>query len=144
MYATITFNFSQNCDNTVVNGDGISSKDCAIAPFQNENVTDLIPISVGSIDIIELDADLVLLTQSSLFGTYGDGDTFSYTSISNDPAQVNATIYPKAIQISAIGNNAGGETLFFAGLIVYVTDCTTFPVILEGSSNGWITFVSTI
>jgi hypothetical protein len=138
----MTFNFSQTCNNTIINGDGIITTDCAIAPFQDDNVTDLVPISVGSIDIIELDADLELLTQSSQFGTFSDGDTITYTSISNVPSAINETVYPIAFQVSVIGNNAAGDTLFFAGLIVYVTECTVFPVILEGSSIGWVAFVS--
>jgi hypothetical protein len=139
----MTFNFATTCETDVVNGNGITKTDCAIAPFQdNSNVTDRVPVAVGSIDILELDADLVLLTQSSLFGTYQDGDTFSYTSISNDPAKVNATAYNKALQISVIGNNAAGDPLFYAGLIIYDDDCTVYPTLLEGSSIGWVTFVS--
>lgn len=139
----ITFDFSRDCDNTALQGDGIVTSDCAIAPFQDDTVTDLIPVSVGSIDILELDANLVLLTQSSRFGTYGDGDAFPYDSISQNPSDVNATNYPRALQISVIGNNAAGEALFFAGLIVFETDCLAYPTLLEGSTIGWIRFVST-
>jgi len=140
---TLTFNFSRTCNDDSVTGNGIVTTDCAIAPFQNDNVTDLVPVSVASIDILELDEQLALVSQSSTFGTYFDGDTFNYTSISDSPSQVNATFFPKALQISAIGNNADGETLFYAGLIVYATDCLSFPMIAEESSIGWLTFVST-
>lgn len=139
----MTFNFSQTCNNTKILGAGINKTDCAIAPFQNNSVTDKIPVTVGSIDILELDSNLMLLTQKTLFGTYRNGDTFSYTSVSNDQTNLNGTAYPTALQVSVIGNNAGGETLFFAGLVVYATDCSAYPTILEGSSVGWITFVST-
>lgn len=137
------FNFAKTCEDTAIRGDGVSSTDCAIAPFQNQNVTDLVPVTVGSIDILELDEDLVLLTQSSTFGTFVDGDTFNYTSISNDPTKINETEYPTALQISVIGNNKDGETLFFAGLLVFVTNCSVYPTLLEGSTLGWVTFVST-
>lgn len=140
---TMQFNFAKTCENTAINGDGVAATDCAIAPFQNQNVTDLAPVTVGSIDILELDKDLVLLTQSSTFGTYLDGDTFNYTSISNDPSKVDGNVYPTALQISVIGNNKDGETLFFAGLLIFVTDCSVYPTLLEGSSVGWVTFVST-
>lgn len=118
------------------------TSDCAVAPFQDDSVTDLVPVSVGSIDILELDANLVLLSQSSKFGTYQDGDSFDYESVSNNPDAVNATSYPRALQVSVIGNNAAGETLFFAGLMVFVTDCSVYPNLVEGSSIGWIKFVS--
>ena len=140
---TMTFNFSRTCDVDGVLGDGIVTTDCAIAPFQNDNVTDLVPVSVGSIDILELDEQLALVTQETRFGTFTDGETFEYTSISNDPSKVNATIFPKALQFSVLGNNADGETLFFAGLVIYGSDCLVFPTIVENSTIGWLTFVST-
>jgi len=140
----MTLNFSQTCDDTAVEGDGIITTDCAIAPFQNENVTNLIPVSAGSIDILELDESLELLTQSSIFGTYVDGDSFSYNSLSVDLSMVNETTFPKALQISVIANNAEGEQLFFAGLVIYATDCVSFPTLLENSKIGWISFVSVV
>lgn len=139
---TMTFNFTQNCNDSFIPGDGVLTTDCAITPFQNPNVTDLIPVSVSSIDIIELDAELAFLTQSSRFGDYGDGESIMYTAVSNEPSMINATVYPKALQLSVIGNNAEGETLFFAGLLLFSTECTLFPVVEKGSTIGWIKFVS--
>jgi hypothetical protein len=136
----MTFNFAQTCENTNISGSGIAAKECAIGPFQNQNLTDETPVVVGSIDILELDEDLKLITQSSLFGTYRNGDSFSYTSTSNDPSKINTTAYPTAIQISIIGNNKDGESLFFAGLIEYATECNGMPSLDEASSIGWITF----
>jgi hypothetical protein len=139
---TMTFNFSQTCANTAITGAGVASTDCAIAPFQDDNVTNLTPVSVGSIDILELDGDLVLFTQSSRFGTFANGESFAYTSVSSDPTMVNITSYPKALQVSVIGNNAAEKTLFFAGLVIYATDCTIYPVVNVGSTLGWVKFVS--
>lgn len=140
----LTLNFNATCETTALTGDGILTSDCAIEPFQNDNVTDKVPISAGSIDILELDADLVLLTQSSRFGTFNDGDVIRFASVSNDPTMLNETFYPKGLQLSIVGNNVLGETLFFAGLIVFETDCGQYPLIEVGSSVGWITFVSTL
>lgn len=139
-----SLNFNATCPSTALIGDGILTSDCGIESFQNLNVTDKVPISAGSIDIIELDADLVLLTQSSRFGTFNNGDKIRFASISNTPTMLNETVYPKALQISIVGNNVLGETLFFAGLIVYDTECGQYPLIEVGSSIGWITFVSTL
>lgn len=140
----ISFDFSQTCNSSSVNKatSGIITTDCAVAPFQDDSVTDLVPVSVGSIDVLELDQNLVLLTQSSRFGTYQDGDTLPYTSISSNPSLVNVTKYPRAFQISVIGSNVRGETLFFAGLIVYSTDCSVHPNLQPGSTIGWVKFVS--
>ena len=135
-------NFTATCENTALIGDGILTSDCGIESFQNLNVTDKVPTTAGSIDIIELDADLVLLTQSSRFGTFNNGDVVRFASISNNPTMLNETVYPKALQISVVGSNVLGETLFFAALIVYDTECGQYPLIEVGSSIGWITFVS--
>ena len=137
----IQLNFNATCETTALIGDGIQTSDCAIEPFQNDNVTDKVPISAGSIDILELDSDLVLLTQSSRFGTFNNGDLIRFASVSNDPTMLNETFYPKGLQISIVGNNVLGETLFFAGLIVFETDCGQYPPIEVGSSVGWITFL---
>jgi hypothetical protein len=138
----LQLNFSATCETTALIGDGILTSDCAIEPFQNVNVTDEVPVSAGSIDILELDADLVLLTQSSKFGTFNNGDIIRFASVSNNSDTLNETFYPKGLQISIVGNNVLGETLFFAGLIVFDTECGQYPVIEVGSSIGWITFVS--
>lgn len=138
----IQLNFSSNCENDSLVGEGILTSDCAVDPFQNQNVTDEVPVTVSSIDILELDVDLGLLTQSSKFGTFNDGDIIEYSSVSSDPSALNDTFYPKALQISMIGNNVDGDTLFFAGLIIYSTECNQYPLIEEGSSIGWITLVS--
>ena len=140
----LRLNFNATCETTALIGDGILTSDCAIEPFQNDNVTDKVPISAGSIDILELDADLVLLSQSSRFGTFNNGDIIRFASVSNDPSVLNETFYPKGLQISIVGNNVLGETLFFAGLIVFETDCGQYPPIEVGSSVGWIIFVSTL
>jgi hypothetical protein len=134
-------NFSSNCENDSLVGEGILTSDCAIDPFQNPNVTDEVPVSVSSIDLLELDVDLGLLTQSSRFGSFNDGDIIQFVSVSGDPSVLNETYYPKALQISMTGNNVAGDTLYFAGLIIYSTDCNQFPLIEEGSSIGWVTLV---
>jgi hypothetical protein len=138
----MTFDFSQTCETTALRGDGVVRSDCDVEPFQDDSVTDKVPVSVGSIDILELDEGLTLLSQTSKFGTYMNGDSIDFESVSSVPASVNATKYPRALQVSVIGNNAAGETLFFAALIVFFTDCSVYPNLVKGSSIGWIEFVS--
>ena len=141
---TMQLNFSSNCENSSLVGDGILTSDCAIDPFQNPNATviDEVPVTVSSIDILELDVDLVKISQSSRFGTFNNGDIIQFASVSSDPSALNETFYPKALQVSMIGINDVGETLFFAGLIIYSTECNQFPLIQEGSTIGWVTLVS--
>lgn len=140
-----TFNFNNTCNNNNIIGNGVQKIECSIAPFQNANTTDLIPVIVDSIDILELDSDLVLISQASKFGTFRSNDIFNYTSITADISSndFDETQIPKALQISILGQNNNGDPLFFAALIIYVTNCTVVPTIMTGSSIGWITLVST-
>jgi hypothetical protein len=141
---TLTNASCDNNDNIV--GDGVLSTECSIAPFQSGNtntsaITDRVPVSVETIDILELDTDLVFITQTSKFGNFSSNDTFEFVSITNNLTAINISTVPKAIQISMLGRNSAGESLFFQALIIYSIDCTIFPIIEPGTSIGWITLV---
>jgi hypothetical protein len=147
-----TFDLSKNCSSNVLIGAGIEKTECSIAPFQatdanSTNSTlsvDLIPTSVSSIDIQELDSSLLPIVQSSKFGTFGTGATFNYTSVvaqASFDGQFNATQVPKALQLAMLGYNADGVAIFFQVLIIYVVNCSAYPVIETGSTIGWITLV---
>lgn len=139
---TFSFNMTQTCADEVILGDGILNTECTLAPFQNDSVTNLVPVSVDSVDILELDANLVLITQASRFGPFRTGDSFEYESISNNPSAINETNVPKALQLSMIGSNSEGASIYFAALLIYITDCGDYTSILPDSKIGLITLVS--
>jgi hypothetical protein len=110
-----TLDFALTCETNQILGDGVSSADCAIEPFQGDDATDLVPVSVSSIDVIELDQDLNILSQGSSFGPFLNGNTFNFTSVTNNYTAFNNTIggvqslVPNALQLSLLGQNGAGE-----------------------------------
>ena len=145
-----TLDFSLTCPpvNVTKNG-GIAATFCQISPFgtAESNITDLVPVEVGYIDVLELGQNFEVLTQDNITSSssdsdpsFQDGDSFEYTSIvivnpENDQI-------PKVIQLNIFGRNAAGEPVvnFFA--IAYSNDCDEYPTLLEGESAGWTQFVS--
>jgi hypothetical protein len=141
---TFTLDFSLTCPpvNVTRNG-GISATFCQISPFGDaqSNITDLVPVEVGYVDVLELGQAFEVLTQVNITGTFKDGDTIPYTSIASSGTSSDAEI-PKVIQLNIFAFNAAGEPLvnFFA--IAYSNNCDEYPTLIEGESAGWTQFVS--
>ena len=75
-----TFDFSLTCPPVdIAVGDGVVATSCLISPFGSPEVTDLTPIVVESIDILELNQNLALVAQDNVVRNFNDGDTFQYT-----------------------------------------------------------------
>lgn len=125
-------------------GDAVQATSCLVSPFGNPDVEDLVPIAVQSIDILELGQDLRVLVQENIEGNFGDGDTFSYTSVSADPSNINSAVdIPRALQLNLVGVNANDEPIINVYIITFTNNCGTYPVLQEGQSAGWTRFVST-
>jgi hypothetical protein len=140
---TFTFDFQLTCPPVnVTRTGGIAATFCQVSPFgdPDQNITDLIPVEVGYVDVLELGQAFDVLSQDNITGTFLDGDSFSYTSI----VQRNETLteFPKVIQLNIFAFNADGQPIvnFFA--IAFTNNCLEFPVLLEGDSAGWTKFVS--
>jgi hypothetical protein len=140
---TFTFDFGLTCPpvNVTRNG-GIAATFCQISPFgdPDQNITDLVPVEIGYVDVLELGQAFDVLSQDNITGTFVDGDTFSYTSIVQRNESL--TEFPKVIQLNIFAFNADGQPIvnFFA--IAFTNNCFEFPVLLEGDSAGWTKFVS--
>jgi hypothetical protein len=125
----------------VTESDAIDQTSCVITSFGDPNVTDLVPVSVQSIDILELGQGLRVLVQESILGNYSDGDSFAYTSLSATPHEITAPDeVPRAIQINIVGMNQFNEALINVYIITFTNDCGAFPLLLEGQSAGWTHF----
>ena len=142
---TFTFDFGLTCPpvNVTRNG-GIAATFCQVSPFGDpeQNITNLVPVEVGYVDVLELGQAFDVLSQENITGTFMDGDTFSYTSI----VSRNDTLseLPKVIQLNIFAFNSEGQPIvnFFA--IAFTNNCFEFPVLIEGDSAGWTKFVSAI
>ncbi|KAL3912865.1 MAG: hypothetical protein SGARI_000941 [Bacillariaceae sp.] len=139
---TFTFDFGLTCPpvNVTRNG-GIAATFCQVSPFGDpgQNITNLVPVEVGYVDVLELGQAFDVLSQENITGAFMDGESFSYTSIvEKDPTLAEL---PKVIQLNIFAFNSEGQPIvnFFA--IAFTNNCFEFPVLLEGDSAGWTKFV---
>lgn len=139
-----TLDFSLFCPPVNITvGDAVAATTCMVSPFGDPNVTDLIPVAVQSIDILELDQNLQIRMQENIVGNFGDGDTFQYTSYAALPGEMlNPEDLPRAIQVNIIGVNRFDEAIINVYLITFTNSCGSYPVLFEGQSAGWTRFVS--
>ena len=136
----LTFDFSLECEpiNVDLDGGGIEDATCLVAGFDNINVTDLIPVAVSSVQLIEIGQDGAPAAVAQETGDFRDGDSITYTSISFEGA-----VAPRAFQVRALGRNEGGEPLVLTWAVTYTNNCGVFPVLSVGDNVGWTIFVST-
>jgi hypothetical protein len=144
---TMTFNFSLTCQDFNVTGPGIVLPPGCLTEIRGQEVvnqTELVPISVQSIQIYELDQNLQVVAQTVKEGNYLDGSSFTYTSIiATQTDQFNPTSLPQGFQLSITGVNSQEESVVQTYIIRYNNDCGIFPVLFEGQTAGWTIFVST-
>jgi hypothetical protein len=139
-----TFDFGLTCPPVnVTRSDAVAATTCLIAPFGDPEVTDLIPVAVQSINILELNQNLQTLVTETIEGNFGNGDSFRYVSIAAIPGEiVNPLDVPRAIQLNVIGSNQIGDPIINVYLITFTNDCGAYPVLVNGQSAGWTVFVS--
>jgi hypothetical protein len=141
-----TFDFDLSCPPVnVEENDAVDRTSCAISPFGDPAVTDLVPVSVQSIDVLELGQGLRILVQERITGTFTNSSTFNYTSLSANASDiVDLTDIPRAIQVNIVGTNKEGQSLLNVYIITFSNNCDAYPVFVEGQSAGWTSFVSDI
>jgi hypothetical protein len=124
-------------------GAGVASASCLILPLGNPDTTDLEPVVINAIDIIEIGQDISVIVQENLQGEFFDGDSFDYKSITNTPEEITSSQdIPRAIQLNLIGSNAGGEGLINIFILTFTNNCEIYPVLTENESAGWVILVS--
>lgn len=142
---TFQLNFDLTCsDRDVRPGDpGIIDTACVLNPQGNENVTDLVPVRVTEVQILELDQNLQVIFQTTLEDNFVNGSSFNYSSITHTmPQLLNDTSIPKGIQVFLTGRNAEEQDLVNFWAIVYDNDCGVFPLLEVDQKVGWTIFVS--
>lgn len=141
-----TLDFSLFCPPVNITlGDAIKATTCSVSPFGDPSVTDLVPVAVQSIDVLELDQNLQVISQEQIEGNFGDGDTFEYTSVAANPGDiVDAADLPRAIQLNINGVNELEQAILNVYLITFTNNCSSYPVLSEGQSAGWTVFVSLV
>ena len=105
----MTFDFSLECEpiNADMESCGIADATCLVTGFDNINVTDIVPVAVSSVQVIEIGQDGAPAAVAQETGDFRDGSSIRYTSISF----VVTGGVPSAFQVRALGRNAEGEPL---------------------------------
>jgi hypothetical protein len=140
------FDFSLVCPPVDIPEEGgIQTISCLLSPFSNPDTTDLVPVSVSEITVIELAQDVSVLVREEIFQDgvlFEDGDTFTYSSIVDSPSEVSsANDVPRSLQLNIVGQNQAGEDIINVFIITYSNTCTDFPVLTAGQSIGWAILV---
>ena len=140
----ITLDFSLTCPPVNITlGNAIEATSCLVSPFGAPNVVDLVPVSVDSIDVLELGQNLRVVAQTDIDDVFVDGDTFTYTSVVADPDSIDTVQQvPRAIQLNIVGTNKDGEQIINVFIVTFTNDCGSYPLFEEGESAGWARFVS--
>jgi hypothetical protein len=136
---TFKLDFSLTCPPVDVSRNGgISATFCQISPFGDAdlNITDLVPVEVQYIDVLELGQGFEVLSQDNITGTFVDGDTFEYESL----VTVGEENIPKVIQLNIFAYNDAGEPIINFYAIAYSNACDEYPTLIEGESAGWTQF----
>ena len=138
------FNFNLTCPPVnVTEGNAVAATSCLISPFGNPAVTDLVPVAVESIEILELDQNLQISVQEKIQGNFANGDSFKYVSVAANPSEIpNPVDIPRAIQLNTVALNQFDQSIIAVYIITFTNNCGAYPVLFDGQSAGWTVFVS--
>lgn len=146
-----TLNYAQTCGESDVEGTpGVESAPCLLNTL-GENVTDLVPVGVQRIVIVETDqlgrsVGQKILMANATAGVDPDGFpdlfTFNYTSVTAlNSSSINNETLPMGLSVFLSGVNAENQTVINFFAIDYTNDCTIYPVLQVGQQIGWTFFV---
>jgi hypothetical protein len=143
---TFQLNFAINCSmETVKDNPGVLDAECRVSGLRPEdNVTDLLPVKVSTVEILELGANQQVIQSGFYKEGYFDGATISYTSITGSPDALNLTVdqIPRGLQLNILGQNAKEEDILNYWIVLFTNQCNAFPVFEVGDMIGWTTIVS--
>lgn len=143
---TLTLDFGLTCDDKNTTGDGIIiPAACFTKGDGPETVENEVPVSVQTIQIVELDQRLQVVNQTVEVGNFTDGSTLTYKSIiASKVDDLTSTTLPSGLQVLMTGTNAEGQSLVTTFIIRYTNNCSVYPVLVDTQVNGWVVFVSTL
>jgi hypothetical protein len=142
---TFTFDFTKSCPDSNVEGPGINATACLAEVRGEEEVPDedLVPVTVSTVQIFELDQNLQVFSQTVRTGDFVSGSNFTYTSIISTITDLsNLASLPRGLQVVITGINNKEQSVVQTYIITYTNDCGVFPILREGQIEGWTIFVS--
>lgn len=144
---TMEFDFGLVCDDGSIDDNrGVNETACLTAVRDRATLPgdSLVPLAVQNVQIFELDQSLQVVSQTVKPGSFMDGDSFTYTSILQTSGIDSSAALPRGLQIVTTGVNEEEESVVNTFIVTYTNDCGVFPVLEEGQTAGWITFVSSL
>ena len=116
----------------------------AVIPDPAQSSVDVVPVSIYSIQFLEVDSKFNVINQDSSYVRgidFENGAVFNYTSILSKPLAQSMGVVPGGMNMVLRGVTAAGEPVRNVFTITYTNDCgiQTFE---EGDAIGWVVFVS--
>lgn len=136
---TFTLELSQTCADSNVKGTtGVTNAVCLINTL-GENVTDVVPVIIDSVTVIEVDQDDEVIGQQNWNNvSLPTGNSFQYQSVLDTmPQDLNETTIPTGIQLFLRGRNALDQQLVNILAIVYDNNCSVTAEVTDGQKLGW-------
>ena len=143
---TFTLELSQTCADSNVKGTtGVTNAVCLINTL-GENVTDVVPVIIDSVTVIEVDQDDEVIGQQNWNNvSLPTGNSFQYQSVLDTmPQDLNETTIPTGIQLFLRGRNALDQQLVNILAIVYDNNCSVTAEVTDGQKLGWTVLVSVV
>lgn len=130
------------CEFTNVDGLGIQNSNSFCAPAGvDQDVENFAPIAISQIDILELDQTLVPFAFQPIRGSFRNGDTFTYTSVTATNPNLPDNRLPGGFQMNIIGINELEQAIQNVWIITFTNECGIFPIFTEGEQIGWTRLV---
>lgn len=130
--------FEATCEETNVDGLGIENSDCSVTPGGiDQEILDFTPVAVTGVDILELDQQLVPFVFQPIRGSFRNGNTFTYSSVTATDPTLPPERLPKGFQMNVQGVNALDQAIQNIWIITFTNECGVFPIFTEGEQIGW-------
>ena len=101
---------------------------------------DDVPVTITSVQILELNREDQPLSQETRDGVFVDGQEFNYTSVTVRNPDLDEAV--GALQIALDGRNAQGAQIINSWIIKFTNECGIFPLLEADDQIGWTVFVS--
>lgn len=148
------FQFDLTCDDRTINHEdglpGLADSACITntpdgSDTSVSEVASTMPALVDTMQILELDQNQQVVSQTVYDDGYTDGQVISFNStVVTNPDEVNSVTLPSGLAVTITGRNAAGQQLLNSWAVRYTNDCDIYPVLEPGMQIGWTVLVSCV
>ena len=131
------FDFSGGCPGNIEPDAAIERVGCVIENDFGNQVMNNTPTRVTKVTIEEATASGSIMKEDITNESFMNGDTFTYTSVSDAGLMI-----PVSLQLVLEGENDIGVGVFNVNLFEYTNECGEDVVFTSGAAVGWLVIVS--